>query len=135
VPRFIVVVVGIALSAGCASMASGPTVEELRAGNARSVIGRITSRAEVAANPRYSVNEDYTRAMTGAVGVLISQMRGTARYYDYWVKGPDEPQYTFHSLDELPVGSCIRLFIPRDKEGKRGWVLNEVAVEKIESCL
>jgi len=128
------VVVCIALSGGCASMGSGPDAEKLRAAGASSVTGRITSRATVDANTRYSVNEDHARATSGAAGVLFSQMRGAPSYFDYRMKGPNEPQYTFHSSNEFPVGSCVRVVIPKGKEGKRGWVLNEVAVEKVENC-
>lgn len=130
----LILLIGTALLAGCATTDSGPTIEQLRASGAMSVVGRITKRTDYAANSRYAVNESHTRANTGTVGMLISQLRGTPRYYEYWVKGRDEPQYSIQASEEFYVGNCVRVFIPRDKEGKRGWFLGEVAVENAKEC-
>lgn len=132
--RTIVVFLCVLVVAACASTAGSPTVQQLRAADAKSVIGRIVTRREIPAQPKYSVNEDYTRAMTGALGMLIAQMRGTPMHYDYWVKGEDGTQYSFYSMDEFFKDDCIRIYIPKEWEGKRSWLLGEVVAEKSEGC-
>src|ERR1700704_1440748 len=83
---------------GCAS---GPTVEQMRISASKTVVGRITDRFDMQAIPN---NET---SVPGAVGMLVSQVRGTSRHYRYWVNGNDGTLYAYHSVDLYSIGDCL----------------------------
>lgn len=77
-------------------------------------------------------NEPYVPP--GAVGVLISKLRGTPRHYRYWVKGDDGTLYAYHSIDTYSVGECLRIYVPKAVEKNETWFLGEAAAEAVSSC-
>ena len=95
--------------------------------------GKVIGRNEVAAAPKWSVNEGYTRAMPGVVGVLISQMRGTPKHFVYRVSSGEGDDWSIHAKADFSTGTCLDIVVPRVNAEKGSFQLDEVEL-KAASC-
>lgn len=93
------------------------------------LFGTVTGRSEVKAAPKWSGNEAYTRAMTGAVGVLISQMGGTPKHYVYRVISGEGDDWSIHAEAEFAIGTCLDIVVPRVNAERGSFLLDEVELK------
>ena len=59
--------------------------------------GKVIDGREASAAPKWTNNEDYTRATMGLAGVLIAQMRGTPKHYVYRVSSGEGEDWLIHA--------------------------------------
>lgn len=126
--RFDVCLFGVlVVVAGCATVAPDTDLVTLS--------GKVTDRHEVSAARRYVANEDATRAVIGAVGLVIAQLGGTPRHYVYTVESTNGTEYSVPVRPDVTVGDCLTFSVPRAKADRLSWQLDDVRIEANAKCI
>jgi hypothetical protein len=94
----------------------------------------VIDRSDVAAQPKWAVNQDFTLGMGGILGVMLAESQGTAKHFRYVVEDSQGKIFEIRTRTDVALHACVEIVVPKALSQSFRWMPGEAFLQPSQTC-